>query len=39
MYAGYNLSYEQEEIFSFKVGEEIIEPSDLGVVVVEIDVD
>lgn len=37
--AGYNLSYEDEEIISFRIGDRIEEPSDLGVLVVEIDVD
>lgn len=36
IYAGYNLSYDDEKIISLKVGEEIVEPSSLGVVVVEL---
>lgn len=37
LYAGYNLSYDDESIFSFDIGETIEEPCELGVVVVELE--
>lgn len=39
LYCGYNLSYENEEIIEMNIGEKIIEPSSLGVVVTEFYVD
>lgn len=39
LYGGYNLSYDDEVILEIEIGEEIDEPSDLGVVVTEFYVD
>lgn len=39
LYCGYNLSYEDEEIFIINIGDEIEEPSSLGVVVTDFYVD